>query len=159
MFPFSKKHLVQDALERRSLSSAPSPLPQASQASSSVPPSSSPSSTTGHTRSNSISTSHIYPAQSPSESRRKSLQTMPSITSTLPRTQTSPFVTIPPKKQYTGSPGSSLQRQNVVTSSDLGSSTGDDFGTSELSQTLVSPSVFTSILCSYHFHRVFKVCP
>ncbi len=118
---FLQTRKLQDALERRS-SANQSPVPSRS-----------PTPSVGsNSRSNSLSRQPQY--QTPSDSRRTSLQTQPSFQSS----STSPFTPVP-SKIYTGSPASTLQRQkNMAASSDLGSSVGDEFVPTDLSETLVS---------------------
>ena len=109
--------VLQDALERRN-SNNQSPI---------LSPSPTPS--TGSNRTNSLPRQSAYSNSDPRRVSQQSIQ----------NSNTSPFTPVPSKK-YAGSPGSTLNRQknNIGTSSDLGSSVGDEFQAADFSETLVS---------------------
>ena len=114
---FLQTRVLQDALERRT-SNNQSPI---------LSPSPTPS--TGSNRTNSLPRQSTYANSDPRRASQQSIQ----------NSNTSPFTPVPSKK-YAGSPGSTLNRQknNIGTSSDLGSSVGDEFQAADFSETLVS---------------------
>ena len=115
---YLQTRVLQDALERRT-SNSQSPI---------LSPSPTPS--TGSNRTNSLPRQSTYSNSDPRRASQQSIQNS---------NTSSPFTPVPSKK-YAGSPGSTLNRQknNIGTSSDLGSSVGDEFQAADFSETLVS---------------------